>query len=491
MTTTTTKTTRTKVPPKPPLIPPLDWAAPHGPITGALSATSGAYAAALLADASHMPGWVPAAVCAAGGLGHGIVRSLAKNLTGRSIGIRTGCWLAAGGWTWWAIGYGPLSWAAVGSLLALGVGIGAGVTEAELHEEAVETEREAAEQWREGAGRRSVAAEWEARIKAVAGVQVRIIAVEDWDNGSGYTLEAELPAAATWDRIRNVSRALASDARLPLGCAINVIEGVRQGRVLLDVPTVNLMTETVDYPEDFSPLSILTGLPWGMWTNQDPILVFLREACALILGPPGSGKSTFCDVVLAGFSRCTDVLTWVIDLKGGAIGIPWVRPWLEARGYKQPRTGDDRPPADTRPGIDWLASTPKEALLLVKAALVINVARQHAYADLMHENDTTLLPVSSRIPQIQVLIDEGAELLSVNHRDPELRELKEAVLKLMRMTRAMGERLVLTAVDGNVSALGDTSVRKFSPLGVALTSGESSGNNLSKLFPGCGSTPRS
>ncbi|GAA5004288.1 hypothetical protein GCM10025734_42490 [Kitasatospora paranensis] len=222
----------------------------------------------------------------------------------------------------------------------------------------------------------------------------------------------------------------------------------------------------------------------GLLPNSETVNVFLREACALILGPPGSGKSTFLDAVLAGFARCEDVLTFVVDLKAGAVGIPWVRPYLEAQGLKAPKPGTAAAPADTRPGVDWVASTPAEALRMFRAVIAINKARQQQYQDLLDANDTTLLPVSARLPQIMVVVDEGAELLSArSFGDPVMKELQELVGKAMRTTRAMGIRLVLTAVDGNVSALGDTSVRKFSPVGAALTSGESSGNNLLKLFP--------
>ena len=37
-------------------------------------------------------------------------------------------------------------------------------------------------------------------------------------------------------------------------------------------------------------------------------------------------------VILAGFARATDVLTWVIDLNAGSAGLPWVRPALDSDG---------------------------------------------------------------------------------------------------------------------------------------------------------------
>ncbi|MBA0054030.1 hypothetical protein E0L36_25215 [Streptomyces sp. AJS327] len=468
--------------------PALDWAAPHGPVSGALSATTGAGAVALLGAAGGMPAGWPLLVGAAGAVGHGIAHSIVRRLTARTLATRSASWLLAGGWTSWAITTGPLSWAAAGTLAALGVGIGAAATHAAAHEEAAEEER-LTKQAREAAAelsaeRRAIAAEWQDRIHRVTGVQVRVFAVEQWKTGAGFSLAAEMPGGgATWDQIRNRARALAGDARLPRGCVVHVEEGDLQGRVVLDIPTSNVMAGEYPYPDDYSPLSLLTGIPWGLLPHSEPVRLMLREACALILGPPGSGKSTFMDAVLTGFARCTDVLTWVIDLKRGGLGIPWVTPHLEAEGLREPLPGSRTAPEGTRPGVDWLAGDLDEAILMAEAALAINEARQLEYQRLMQQENTNLLPISPQIPQVMLVVDEGVEALSANPKEKKKKQLGDLLRKGMRTTRAMGVRYVLTAVDGNVSAIGDTQVRKYSPVGVALTSGESAGNNAAKLFP--------
>lgn len=468
-------------------LPPLDWAASHGPITGAVSATTGAAAVALLGTATGMPETLPLLVGAAGAVGHGIGHSVFRRLTARTGATRAASWLLAGGWTTWAMATGPLTWAAAGTLTGIGVGIGAMASNAAMHEEVAEDERLTAEARQLAqeldAGRRAIATEWHDRLLRVTRLDVKVFAVEQWKNGAGYSIAGELPGAAVWTTIRDKHRALAADARLPRGCTVHVEEGDIQGRVVIDITTVNIMGDIVDYPTDYTPLSILTGIPWGSQPNSQPVTVYLREACALVLGPPGSGKSTFLDGIIAGFARCVDVVTWVIDLKAGAVGRPWARPWLEAMNYMKPTAGTGRAPEGTRPGVDWIASTPAEALLMMRVVIAINAARQHHYQDLMDAANTTLLPVSRTIPQIEVVIDEGAELLSAaTHGDPVMKELQALVKKTMRTTRAMAERLVLTAIDGNVSAIGNTEVRKFSPVGAALTSGESVTSNINKLF---------
>ncbi|GAA3828947.1 hypothetical protein GCM10022206_79500 [Streptomyces chiangmaiensis] len=124
-------TTATKQQPSGPV---LDWSAGHGPVTGALSATTGAFAVAATGAATAMPpGWA-LAVGAAGALGHTVAGLRVRN-AGRT-----------------------------------------------LYEEAREEEAIAAEQRaiaRElSAERRAIAAEWVDRIQRVCSTTVRVVGVE-------------------------------------------------------------------------------------------------------------------------------------------------------------------------------------------------------------------------------------------------------------------------------------------------------------------------
>lgn len=118
--------------------------------------------------------------------------------------------------------------------------------------------------------------------------------------------------------------------------------------MLIDVTTVNVLAEERTYPSDYTPLSLYTGIPWGYRTNAEEICVFLREQCALVVGPTGSGKTNMVHVILAGFARATDVLTWVIDLNAGSAGLPGSAPHstpTEPRltGSGRESTGSPRP----------------------------------------------------------------------------------------------------------------------------------------------------
>ncbi|MEU1349741.1 hypothetical protein [Streptomyces sp. NPDC005795] len=454
-----------------------DWAAGHGPVTGALSATTGALAVATTGAATGMPpGWA-LTVGAAGAIGH-TISSLRERLSARTIAMRSASWLVGAGWTTWAMTTGPLTWAALGSLATIGVGIGATARSTLLYEEARELEAIAADERQVSrelsAERRAIAAEWVDRVQRVCNITLRVLAVEIWPTGTGFTIDAELPAGGTtYDRIAQHSAALSADARLPHGCTAVASQGIHQGRVLIDVTTVNVLSEERTYPSDYSPLSIYTGIPWGYRTNAEEICVFLREQCALVVGPTGSGKTNMVHVILAGFARTTDVLTWVIDLNAGSAGLPWARPALDANGA---------PIEGVRPGVDWLASTHEEAARMLDAALAIGMRRKVAYQDLMAERNTDQLPISAKIPQIMLVVDEGAEILTSTDRA--MKDLAKKILEVIRMLRAMGIRTVLTALGATGSVLGNLMIRREAKARVCLTGGEVEGMDLSKVFPG-------
>ncbi|MFI2076242.1 hypothetical protein [Streptomyces triculaminicus] len=458
--------------------PVLDWAAGHGPVTGALSATTGMFAIATTGAATSMPPSWALAVGTAGAIGHTAAGLRWRN-AGRTLATRAAAWLVGAGWTTWAVAHGPLSWAALGSLATIGVAIGTATRAANLHEEAREEEALHAERQaiaaELSAERRAIAAEWIDRVQRVCGVTLaRVMAVEMWKTGTGFTVDAELPAGGTtYDRIAKEGPRLAADARLPHGCTVAAGPGVDQGRVLIDVTTVNVLSKEVPYPADYSPLSLHTGIPWGVRTNGDPALVFLREQCALLVGPTGSGKTNMLHTILAGFARATDMLTWVIDLNAGSSGLPWVRPAIDP---------DGKLISEVKPGIDWLASTYEEARLMLETALAIGSHRKIAYQDLMATANTDLLPITPQIPQILLVIDEGAEILVSN--DKEMRELAQLILKVIRLLRSMGIRTVLTALGATGSVLGNLLIRREAKTRVALTGGETEGMDLSKLFPG-------
>ncbi|CAM5735948.1 hypothetical protein STENM223S_06617 [Streptomyces tendae] len=236
---------------------------------------------------------------------------------------------------------------------------------------------------------------------------------------------------------------------------------------------MNVLAEERTLPSDYTPLSIYTGIPWGYRTNAEAICVFLREQCALVVGPTGSGKTNMVHVILAGFARAADVLTWVIDLNAGSAGLPWARPAFDTNGA---------PVDGVRPGVDWLASTYEEAVLMLDAALAVGLRRKVTYQGLMAQANADQLPISAKIPQIMLVVDEGAEILTSTDRN--MKDLAKKILEVIRMLRAMGVRTVLTALGATGSVLGNLMIRREAKARVCLTGGETEGMDLSKVFPG-------
>ncbi|MBS2536602.1 hypothetical protein KGQ20_27960 [Catenulispora sp. NF23] len=470
---------------------PIDWEAGHGTVSGTLAMAANAAGAAAFGTALGVPATWPLAVAAAGAVGHGLIAPLRRGATGATIGARLSGWAIAGAWSAGVIASDPRHWTgsgfgwaagtlAAGSMLVYGL-----ADEAELQEEARDEDARSAEKRQAHTARWAIANEWVDRIEQVTHVRVTPVALAMRPDGTGFALEVALPASITAARLAGFNVALAEAGRLPVGCMVQVVPTITQGHVLIDVDTEDTADRIQTYGDDFAQLSVLTGIPWYLNRKSQPVPVFLREACALLLGPPGSGKTTLLDTILAGFCRCADVVTWVIDLgKKGNAARAFLNPWMESQGLIPPPPGQDRLPEGIRPGVDWVATDAKTALTMLKVAKAISEWRMLAYAELMRRADTSLLPVSPRIPFIDIVVDEGVELLNSTTTFGRRGELREELISVMETCRAMAIRLTLTSVDGNLTALQDSRIRKYANVRAALTSTDLEGAGVAKLFEG-------
>ncbi|WP_433357947.1 hypothetical protein ACQP25_45220 (plasmid) [Microtetraspora malaysiensis] len=397
-----------------------DWSlTSRGPVMATAQGALGLAAVAIAGDLfSISPLWGGAAT-AAGAIAT-VVRSAHLAHPPAGLLYRLGCWLGAGSWLTCTLAAGLWSqtaWA------ALGIGAVTSGILAPLGRAKPRTSRTGSTGRSLVLGRTAkVGEEWERRIQRVCRMRAQVTDVVAWPTKCGYDLHIDLPGAgSTRAQLATAADALATDARLPQGCGVEVAPGAHRGAVVLRVATVNRLEQDIDYPADYRPRSILEPISLGEYRDSSPAEVLLREASALITGQKGSGKTTTLHALTAGIGLCTDALVWHIDLNGGGMSQAWLHPWLEGDSW--------------RPAVDWAAATPEEALTIAETALAIAKDRKKSTRALKVKANASLMPVSSDLPEIVILVDEGAEALAPANRDPVLRGLREALEELQRIGR--------------------------------------------------------
>ncbi|GAA3852274.1 hypothetical protein GCM10023084_03100 [Streptomyces lacrimifluminis] len=467
----------------------LDWDAKHGPVTGPVNTGIAALAVGYAGHTFAMP-WQWAALTAGAGAVGTHIAGRRRNVTPATLALRAAGWLGAGGWCSWAIAAGPWSHTGLGSLLVGALGLGAAMAGAHHVEEKAEEQRAVAEAAALRATldgkRQKIADEWEDRIVRVcAGTAVTIVGVEAWETGAGLTLDGECgPGGATWKTVKAFEDALASDAKLPEGCGVEVKPGANRGAFLIDITTVNRLIGEDMYPDDYSPLTLNGPLPLGVFRDGSVAAPNIRQLTATFAGRKGSGKTNLANVAVAGCCRMPDNLLWVIDLNGGGLALPWLHAW-----HKAGKPG--------RPPVDWVADTPAKALAMAQAALRIAKARKPGYKHLEIEANDDKLPVSAQVPGILIGGDEIAEIFSPRaRRDPVLRETGDTLIQVVELARAVAVNVLATALRVTQDVLSEPQLIVQSGLKVAMKSDEREmayffgwedrANPAEAPYPGCG-----
>ena len=387
MSTTTKRATKT------------DWSlTPRGVASTVAQASMGLGAAAAVGEVAHVnPVW-GAGIAAAGALGH-LAVSAHHAFAPSAIIYRLAAWAGAGGWLTWALSAGvdsnhiPAVFSQPGAI-SLGAGaLIAGIT-APLANNTRDKNRPSGALVLRSSAR--AGNEWEERIYRVCRVRVKVTNLVTWPSGAGFDVYCLLPPGPyTIKQIAAAADALATDARLPKGCSVQVDTGAHRGEFILRVATVNRLAERITYPTVYTAQSVLTPLTVGEYPDSSLVEIVLRQLKLLIAGPTGKGKTTFLQILTAELLRCRDNLTWHLDLNGGGITQPWIDVWLDGRVQRCP--------------IDWPAPNLPESKRALRAAIRIAKHRKTAYRKLKREHNQSLLPISALLPQITLIIDEGAE----------------------------------------------------------------------------------
>ena len=411
------------------------WSLHTGSVIGnAVTAGIGMAAAVAIADTIGLNPVVGAITAAVGALCTVVMTGFGDS---EKLGVHLGRWAAAGGWTTWAIAHSN-PWGVWGiGTLAAGCVIGAALGPMLRRHTAAPVAAGGRTMVLGSAARESE--EWRQRIAERGGAPfagVVVEAVTKWDNRNGEDVRICMPkAGATVDQLRYLAPGLAADANLPHGCSIEIIEpeGEGQRTVIMRVPTQVPAALDEGHPLWEEQRSILDGIPIGAHPNGDTAEGPMREESWLVVGKKGAGKTTLLWGITATVGMCRDALVWHIDLNGGGMTQPWVDVWLDGRVERCP--------------IDWAAPNVDEAIRMVNAAVKIAKHRKIAYRRRKKEHNTNLLPVGPDLPEIVIILDEGAEAMAAAGKG-QVMELAMKLEEIQRIARNEAVNLVLSVLRG-------------------------------------------
>ncbi|MEV2276180.1 hypothetical protein AB0I72_11380 [Nocardiopsis sp. NPDC049922] len=412
------------------------WSHQQGPFLGAVNAASAALAVASvgsLPEVALAPLWP----LAAGAVG--ATAAFTRSATARAPWLpclyRPARWIGYTGWCSWALASGGPWDVTVSAALAVGTLAAAVLAPASRSFEIAAEDRTATEDRIKQ--RRGLAGEWEARVNRICRIPrpgVRVTDIAEWmmpdpdqpdaKRQTGMSIVLELPqGTSSWKTIRSKAEELAADADLPDACGIEVTSHGSRRRVLLLVSTVDALEGDIPAGDDFSPLSIYDPLPVGMHRDGSYVRLPLKWKTMTLIGATGSGKSAHLSLILRQLLRCTDTVVMGIDFNGGKAFRPFLEPWLEGKTAK--------------PAIDWVATTPKEAALLLDFLLDAIAVRSSGYTELMGQVNDDKVPSSAAVPHIELVIDETADLP---------RSIKNKLVELSNRSRGASIRQITCAL---------------------------------------------
>ncbi|MFJ4010949.1 DNA translocase FtsK [Streptomyces sp. NPDC090026] len=251
------------------------------------------------------------------------------------------------------------------------------------------------------------------------------------DRGSGYSIRLDLTASngsVTPARLENDVRAI-EVAKGDVRAGSVRFEEIRgaAGQVWMHVTTRDVLSESFPLEDEHGPISINDPFPIAVYEDGELVMLLMRQNAVLIAGMRGSGKSVLLHVILSYLTRCADAVIWMTDMGGGATARPWLKPFLEKR------------PGCNRPVIDWVATSPEEALLQLDAAMAVVDGRSARV-------NGKLTP-SEREPAIIIVSDEVADLFeqvpeaSVTKRRIKKKGRKAAVDEIDAVQRGTGPNM--------------------------------------------------
>ncbi|HEX2742956.1 MAG TPA: FtsK/SpoIIIE domain-containing protein [Streptosporangiaceae bacterium] len=217
-----------------------------------------------------------------------------------------------------------------------------------------------------------------AKAVGLAGIEVMSATVDVWGwrarlrLARGQTLKdvtAKIPVIESGlGTFRGAVRIYPTPDDLANRCEIRVLNmDPHAGAIPWPGPSVSSITQPIDM---------------GPFEDASPCRIPFARLHGIFGGTTGSGKSGGLNVLMGNLVACRDVVIWAIDLKKGMELGPW------------------------ESCIDRLATTPEEAVTLLRDAVAVLQAR----AALLAAAGKRGWPISAAMPALVILIDEYAEL---------------------------------------------------------------------------------
>jgi FtsK/SpoIIIE family len=171
--------------------------------------------------------------------------------------------------------------------------------------------------------------------------------------------------------------------------------------------------------------SITAPIDLGLFEDASLCRVVFARLHGIFGGTTGSGKSGGMNVLMGNLVACRDAVIWAIDLKRGMELGPWAS------------------------CIDRLATTPEQAIALLRDAVAVLEAR----AALLAAAGKRGWPVSAAMPALIILIDEYAELAE---KAPDAMSDTDSIA---RLGRAVAVTLIAATQRPTQKAMGAGAVR--------------------------------
>jgi DNA segregation ATPase FtsK/SpoIIIE-like protein len=170
---------------------------------------------------------------------------------------------------------------------------------------------------------------------------------------------------------------------------------------------------------------MLTPVEMGPFEDATPCRVLFACLHGIFGGTTGSGKSGGLNVLMGNLVACRDVVIWAIDLKKGMELGPW------------------------QSCIDRLATTPEQAITLLRDAVAVLEAR----AALLAAAGKRTWRISPTWPALVIIIDEYAELAD------EAPDAMSDTDSIARLGRAVAVTLIAATQRPTQKAMGQGAVR--------------------------------